>query len=98
MAVACPPTGSTEGRSGDPPVDPTYEDGKTRFDEGKAKRWSAFLTNHREVIAALDFFTVPTLTFRLLYGFFVVEHDHRRIVHFNVTAHPTCDWIQFHAA
>jgi putative transposase len=64
-----------------------------RFDEGKAKRWSAFLSNHREVIAALDFFTVPTLTFRLLYGFFVVEHDRRRIVHFNVTAHPTSDWI-----
>jgi hypothetical protein len=56
-----------------------------------------FLCNHREVIAALDFFMVPTLTFRLLYGFFVVAHDRLRIVHFNATAHPTCDWIQFNA-
>ena len=39
---------------------------KRHHDEGKAKRWLAFLSNHREVIAAFDFFTVPTLTFRVL--------------------------------
>jgi hypothetical protein len=43
-----------------------------------AKRWLAFLTNHREVIVAFDFFTMPTLTFQLLYGFFVIEHGRRR--------------------
>jgi putative transposase len=53
------------------------------------KLWAAFLRNHRDVIAAMDFFTVPTLTFRVLYCFFVIEHDRRRIVHFNVTEHPT---------
>ena len=41
------------------------------------KRWLAFLQNHREVIVAFDFFTVPTLTFRLLYCFFVIEHSLR---------------------
>ena len=37
-----------------------------------AKRWAAFLSNHREAIAAMDFFTVPTLTFGVLYCFFVI--------------------------
>jgi hypothetical protein len=44
-----------------------------------AKRWTAFLSNHREAIAAMDFFTVPTLTFGVLYCFFVIAHDRRRI-------------------
>jgi len=50
-----------------------------------AKRWFAFLRNHREAIAAMDFFTVPTVTFSLLYCFFVIGHDRRRILHINVT-------------
>ena len=41
----------------------------------------------------LDFFTVPTLCFRILYCLFAIEHDRRRILHFNVTFHPTGDWI-----
>jgi len=45
------------------------------------------------MIAALDFFTVPTLTFKLLYGFFVIEHGRRRILHFNITQHPTAEWV-----
>jgi len=45
------------------------------------------------VIAAFDFFTVPTVTFKLLYCFFVIEHGRRRILHFNVTQHPTAEWI-----
>jgi hypothetical protein len=38
-------------------------------------------------------FTVPTLTFGLLYGFIIISHDRRRIIHFNVTRHPTGSWI-----
>lgn len=49
-------------------------------DPGPGKRWLAFLRNHREVIAAMDFFTVPTITFGVLYGFFVMSHDRRPIV------------------
>ena len=58
-----------------------------------AKRWLSFLANHREIIVAFDFFTVPTLTFQLLYCFFVMEHGRRRLLHFNVTRHPTSDWV-----
>jgi hypothetical protein len=53
-----------------------------------AKRWLTFLQNHREVIVAFDFFTVPTMTSKLLYCFFVIEHGRRKILHFNVTRHP----------
>ena len=49
--------------------------------------------NHREAIVALDLFTVPTATFRVLYCFFVIEHGRRRILHFNVTRHPSADWV-----
>ncbi len=66
---------------------------KRQPDKSKVQRWLAFLHNHREVIAAFDFFTVPTLSFRVLYCFFVIEHHRRRILHFNATAHPTSDWI-----
>src|SRR5579859_6192664 len=59
----------------------------------QVKRWAAFLSNHREAIAAMDFFTVPTLTFSVLYCFFVIAHDRRRILHFNVTRHPSSVWV-----
>jgi putative transposase len=62
---------------------------KAPRDPDHAKRWLAFLRNHREVIAAMDFFTVPTITFGMLYCFFVISHDRRRIRHVNVTKHPT---------
>ena len=58
-----------------------------------SKQWLAFLRNHRELTVAFDLFTVPIVTFRLLYCFFVIEHGRRRILHLNVTAHPTADWI-----
>ena len=51
-----------------------------------------FLDNHVRDIVAIDFFTVPTLTFGLLYGFLVLRHDRREVIHFNVTAHPTALW------
>jgi putative transposase len=56
-------------------------------------RWLTFLRNHREAIAAMDFFTVPTIRFDLLYCFFVISHSRRRVIHFNVTRHPTGSWI-----
>jgi hypothetical protein len=59
--------------------------------EQARKLWATFLRNHREVITAMDFFTVPTLTFRVLYCFFIIEHDRRKILHFNVTEHPPLD-------
>jgi transposase InsO family protein len=62
-----------------------------RGDPGK--RWLTFLQNHREVIVAMDFFTVPTVTFQLLYCLFVIEHGRRKILHFNITRHPTAAWV-----
>ncbi len=58
-----------------------------------AHRWLTFLRNHREVIAAMDFFTVPTLTFGVLYCFFVIGHGRRKILHCNVTRNPAALWI-----
>jgi transposase InsO family protein len=58
-----------------------------------AKRWITFLRNHREAIAAMDFFTVPTLTFGVLYCFFVIGHDRRKILRVNVTRNPHALWI-----
>ena len=52
------------------------------------KRWMAFLRNHKDDIAAMDLFIVPTASLRLLYGFFVIEHGRRHIVHFNATFPP----------
>jgi transposase InsO family protein len=57
------------------------------------QRWRTFLANHRKVIAAVDFFAVPTVAFRVLYVFFVVHHSWRELMHFRVTAHPTASWI-----
>ena len=62
-------------------------------DPQPAQRWRVFLANHREAIAAMDFFTVPTISFGVLYCFFVIRHDRRRILHFNITKHPTSSWI-----
>src|SRR5262249_43584317 len=55
--------------------------------------WKTFVDNHREVLAAMDFFTVPTVTFRLLYVLLVIEHRRRKILHLNVTAHPSAAWV-----
>jgi len=57
------------------------------------KRWLTFLRNHRDAIAAMDFFTVPTLTFGVLHCFFVIGHDRRKILRFNVTRNPNALWI-----
>jgi len=54
-----------------------------------SQNWRTFLANHVGKIAAIDFFTVPTITFRVMYVFLVLRHDRRRIVHFNVTTNPT---------
>jgi putative transposase len=62
-------------------------------DPKPGKRWLAFLRNHREAVAAMDFFTMPTITFDLLCCFFIIGHDRRQVLHFNVTKHPTSLWV-----
>ena len=51
-----------------------------------------FLENHLQGVASVDFFTVPTIRFQVLYVFLALSHDPRRILHFAVTAHPTAEW------
>jgi transposase InsO family protein len=58
----------------------------------RSQTWKTFLTNHLGSAAAVDFFTVPTLTGRLLFVLVVLSHCRRRIVHFNITEHPTATW------
>ena len=55
--------------------------------------WRTFLTNHADYLASIDFFVVPTATFHLLFGFIVLHHERRQIVHFGVTANPTMAWV-----
>jgi len=57
-----------------------------------SQTWRTFLLNHAKETVSLDFFTVPTATFRILFVFLVLSNDRRRILHFNVTAHPTAEW------
>ena len=57
-----------------------------------SQTWRTFLGNHLTQMVSIDFFTVPTLRFQVLYVFLVMAHDQRRILHCNVTAHPTAEW------
>ena len=57
-----------------------------------SQTWRTFLENHAQQLVSIDFFTVPTIRFQFLYVFLVLAHDRRRILHFNVTAHPTAEW------
>src|SRR5215510_1672113 len=54
-----------------------------------SQTWRTFLTNHMAQMASMDFFTVPTATFRVLFVFLVLSHDRRRILHWNITEHST---------
>jgi transposase InsO family protein len=58
----------------------------------QSQRWSTFIRNHAQGIVACDFCVVVTATFRILYVFVVIEHASRRLLHVNVTAHPTAQW------
>jgi putative transposase len=59
----------------------------------KSPTWLTFLRNHMQISWAMDFFTVPTLRFQILYVFVVLSHSRRQVVHFGVTAHPTMAWV-----
>jgi transposase InsO family protein len=57
-----------------------------------SQTWRTFFENHVKTMVSVDFFTVPTIRFQVLYVFLVLAHDRRRILHFGVTAHPTAEW------
>ena len=57
-----------------------------------SQSWRTFLDNHLSDLVGIDFFTVPTATFRVLYCFIILVHDRRRVIHFNITTNPTARW------
>jgi putative transposase len=57
-----------------------------------SETWRTFLQNHLGCLASIDFFVVPTATFRLLFVFIVLQHRRRQILHFGVTTNPTSEW------
>jgi len=57
-----------------------------------SQTWRTFLENHFQTMVSVDFFTVPSIRFQVLYVFLVLAHDRRRILHFAATAHPTAEW------
>jgi putative transposase len=57
-----------------------------------AQTWRTFLTNHVHDLVSIDFFTVPTARLRVLFVLLVLAHHRRRVVHFNITEHPTAAW------
>lgn len=65
----------------------------TRIRPGRGQRWHTFLRNHARQIVACDLLVVPTLTFRRLFVFVVLDHERRRILHIGVTTNPTAVWL-----
>src|SRR5262245_10215345 len=61
-------------------------------DRKPTQPWTTFLRNHVGQLVSIDFFTVATIRLRVLYVFIVLTHDRRRIIHFNITEHPTAVW------
>jgi hypothetical protein len=55
--------------------------------------WKTFLRNHADGIASMDLFLVPTISFRLLYGFLILRHSRRELVWLGVSSHPSAEWI-----
>lgn len=64
-----------------------------RWRRPPSQGWKTFLRNHADGIAAMDLFVVPTISFKLLYGLVVMNHDRRKILRLSTTAHPSAEWI-----
>jgi putative transposase len=54
--------------------------------------WNTFLNNHRQDLVSLDFFTIPTVTYKVLFMLLILTHERRRVVQFTVTEQPTAEW------
>jgi transposase InsO family protein len=73
-------------------TEPTVAKYMVRYRKPPSQTWRSFLDNHMSSLVSVDFFTVPTIRFQILYVFLVLAHDRRRILHFAVTRHPTAEW------
>jgi hypothetical protein len=77
---------------GIPISQPTVAKYMVRHRKPPSQTWRTFLANHVHDVVSVDFFTVPTATFRVLFVFIVLAHQRRRVLHFNVTEHPRAGW------
>ena len=73
-------------------TEPTVGKYMVRHRKRPSQSWRTLLASHVQTIVSVDFFTVPTIRFEILYLFVVLAHERRRIVHIAVTAHPTVEW------
>lgn len=73
-------------------VESTISKYLARLPKPPSQTWRTFLKNHINQIASIDFFTVPTVSFQILYCFIVLKHERRKIVHFNISSNPTAQW------
>jgi transposase InsO family protein len=73
-------------------TEPTVAKYMVRHRRPPSQTWRTFLENHMKTMVSVNFFTVPTIRFEILYVFLVLAHERRRIVHFAVTAHPAAEW------
>ena len=70
----------------------TVDKYRVRSRKPPSPTWKAFLKNHVRDLVSIDFFVVPTVRFKVLFVLVVLAHHRRRVVHFNVTEHPTAQW------
>jgi putative transposase len=70
----------------------TVEKYRVRSKKPPSPTWKAFLKNHVQDLVSMDFFVVPTMTFRVLFVLVILSHERRRVVHCNVTEHPSAQW------
>ncbi len=70
----------------------TVEKYRVRPCQPPSATWKIFLKNHVTELVALDFFVVPTVTYKVLFVLLILAHERRRVVHFNITEHPTAQW------
>jgi transposase InsO family protein len=70
----------------------TVEKYRVRPQKPPSPTWKTFLKNHVQDLVALDFFVVPTVTHKVLFVLLILAHERRRVVHFNITEHPTVQW------
>jgi hypothetical protein len=70
----------------------TVEKYQPKVRKSPSPTWKVFLKNHVKDLVSCDFFIVPTVTYKVLFVFVILAHDRRRIVHFNITEHPTAQW------
>lgn len=70
----------------------TVEKYRVRSSKPSSPSWRAFLKNQLADLVSIDFFTVPTINFRVPFVLVVLAHPRRKVVHFNVTANPTAQW------